>query len=346
MAKKILLADDSMTIQKVVELTFMDQDYEVTAVSDGSSAVAALEQTQPDIVIADVHMPGADGYAVCRHSKGKSPGTPVLLLVGTFEQFDEQQASQAGADDHLKKPFDSQELLLKVEEMVAGGGAAPAPAAPETAPELTTQMAAPEPAPPAPEPAAPAPEPVAPSQDFTAPEPVAPEPVAPSPALSQDFTAPEPAAPEPGAPAPEHVALSQDFTSPEPAAPEPTAPEVPPAQALETVAVSQSEPMAPEPDAPELQPSTAETRPRRAEEPDEAPPAGSAESAEPAAAASPNGDGDGDGSLSDEDVERIARRVVELASAEVLQAVAWEVIPDLAEVVIRERIQELEGQVD
>ena len=115
MAKKILLADDSMTIQKVVELTFMDQDFEVTAVSDGSSAVAALEQTKPDIVIADVHMPGADGYAVCRHSKAKSPGTPVLLLVGTFEQFDEQQATQAGADDHLKKPFDSQELLQKVE---------------------------------------------------------------------------------------------------------------------------------------------------------------------------------------------------------------------------------------
>ena len=62
MAKTILLADDSLTIQKVVELTFMDQDYQVFAVGDGQSALNRWAESRPDVVIADVHMPGADGY--------------------------------------------------------------------------------------------------------------------------------------------------------------------------------------------------------------------------------------------------------------------------------------------
>ncbi|MEE8524767.1 MAG: response regulator, partial [Thermoanaerobaculia bacterium] len=90
MSRTILLADDSVTIQKVVELTFMDQDYEVVAVSDGKAALTKLAEQQPDLLIADVHMPGADGYEVCRSSKEIYPDLPVLLLVGTFEPFDER----------------------------------------------------------------------------------------------------------------------------------------------------------------------------------------------------------------------------------------------------------------
>jgi len=87
MKRRILLADDSVTIQKVIELTFMDEDYEVRAVSNGDEAVALLSEMAPDFVIADVHMPGANGYEVCRRAKQLRPGTPVLLLVGTFEQI-------------------------------------------------------------------------------------------------------------------------------------------------------------------------------------------------------------------------------------------------------------------
>ncbi len=119
MAKKILLADDSVTIQKVVELTFMDEDYEVVATSDGSSALERLPEVAPDLVIADVHMPQTDGYEVCRQTKQNHPGIPVLLLVGTFEQFDEAKATAVGADGHLKKPFDSQDLLTQVEALIA-----------------------------------------------------------------------------------------------------------------------------------------------------------------------------------------------------------------------------------
>src|SRR3954452_21620440 len=128
MKRRILLADDSVTIQKVIELTFMDEDYEVRAVSNGDEALALLPEVKPEFVIADVHMPGANGYEVCRRSKQLRPDVPVLLLVGTFEPFDENEARSCGADSFLKKPFDSQELLQRVQELLASRTAAPAAA--------------------------------------------------------------------------------------------------------------------------------------------------------------------------------------------------------------------------
>src|ERR1044072_1963250 len=122
MGKRILLADDSVTIQKVVELTFMDEDFEVVAVSNGDEAVSRLGDVAPDLVIADVHMPGANGYEVCRRVKGWRPRTPVLLLGGTFEAFDQNEAQRAGADSFLKKPFDSQELLQRAHDLIAAAG--------------------------------------------------------------------------------------------------------------------------------------------------------------------------------------------------------------------------------
>jgi CheY-like chemotaxis protein len=121
--KKILLADDSVTIQKVVELTFMDEDFEVETVGNGSEAISRLTATAPDLVITDIHMPGATGYEVCKRAKELHPGLPVLLLVGTFEVFDAAESESAGADGHLKKPFDSQELLRRVRELVSGAPA-------------------------------------------------------------------------------------------------------------------------------------------------------------------------------------------------------------------------------
>ena len=132
MSRRILLADDSVTIQKVIELTFMDDDYEVRAVGNGDEALAMLTALTVDFVIADVHMPGASGYEVCRRSKQLRPEVPVLLLVGTFEPFDEAQARESGADSYLKKPFDSQELLGRVHELL-GPAATPAGGAPEGA---------------------------------------------------------------------------------------------------------------------------------------------------------------------------------------------------------------------
>ncbi len=137
MKRRILLADDSVTIQKVIELTFMDEDFEVRAVSNGDEALALLPEVKPDFVIADVHMPGANGYEVCRRAKQLRSGVPVLLLVGTFEPFDENEARSAGADSFLKKPFDSQELLQRVQELLASVPQTPQTTAAAAAPPVT-----------------------------------------------------------------------------------------------------------------------------------------------------------------------------------------------------------------
>jgi CheY-like chemotaxis protein len=148
MSRRILLADDSVTIQKVIELTFMDDDYEVRAVGNGDEALAMLTALTVDFVIADVHMPGASGYEVCRRSKQLRPEVPVLLLVGTFEPFDEAQARECGADSYLKKPFDSQELLGRVHELLApktaAGGAEPEGVAAAAAPAAVTGAGSPD----------------------------------------------------------------------------------------------------------------------------------------------------------------------------------------------------------
>jgi CheY-like chemotaxis protein len=261
MTRTILLADDSVTIQKVVELTFLDEDFRVVAFGDGSEAIARLQDVRPDVVIADVHMPGADGYEVAETVGRTLPGVPVLLLVGTFEIFDAARAQAVGASGHLKKPFDSQELLRRVQELATGTAPAPQPLAGWSAPESLPRAAA-----------SPAPAPMA--------------------------HAPEPAAGGEG---------TIEF---EPEPPPPT-PEIPPPAGAGAWAAAASAPVAP------LAP----------------PPA-----AEPASA--------GAGDLSDAELERIARRVAELLADKVVREVAWEVVPDLAEVLLKARIRELEASVE
>ncbi|HYG62012.1 MAG TPA: response regulator [Thermoanaerobaculia bacterium] len=437
MSRRILLADDSVTIQKVIELTFMDEDFEVRAVSNGDEALAALPQFRPEFVIADVHMPGANGYEVCRRAKQQLPEVPVLLLVGTFEPFDEAQARGAGADSFLKKPFDSQELLQRVQDLMASR-AATAPAAPAATPTIPAMAVVP--------PAAPAPPAIdedvfqLPSIDLGPdPEPAAPraatpaysEPEAQWPAFELE-PEPEPVPMPAVAPAPEPFQEEQPFSfreersagfeapgfgagfggaQPVDVPAQPFAPEDPftlegdasltleeppiglreesdePAPfsygepqdrfledaerpILETMEASAA---APEPwsltdqerlgiplGQEPLVDSMAETEERIASPwPDAleaaegvAPhepaatfsaPAVAAAAYAPAASEAP---ANGSGRLSDEDVDRIARRVVELLGDKAVRDIAWEVVPDLAEVVIKDRLRELESQVD
>ena len=112
--RKLLLADDSATIQKVVDLTFADEGVRVVAVSNGQDAIDQLLELEPDIVLADVFMPSPDGYEVCRYVKTheKLKHIPVMLLVGSFEPFDEAEARRVGADDILTKPFQSIRRLI------------------------------------------------------------------------------------------------------------------------------------------------------------------------------------------------------------------------------------------
>lgn len=126
MAKRILLADDSITIQKVISITFSAEDYELVVTGDGDSALKLAREARPDLIMADVAMPGKTGYEVCDAVK-KDPslkGVPVLLLAGTFEPLNKEEAARVGADDSIVKPFESQELLDKVRELLSRSEAA------------------------------------------------------------------------------------------------------------------------------------------------------------------------------------------------------------------------------
>jgi CheY-like chemotaxis protein len=465
MSRRILLADDSVTIQKVIELTFMDDDYEVRAVGNGDEALAMLTALKVDFVIADVHMPGATGYDVCRRSKQLQPQVPVLLLVGTFEPFDEAQARECGADSFLKKPFDSQELLGRVHDLL-GGSQAPAQAA--AAPPAPSFGAATAPLPPKPSavpgaPAAgfaPAPAPAAAAapvepaeswQEFEleaepmlVPEPrsewpparsgapAAPVGTAAAAPLEQPFALgdleehdeqvaeplpvlapldPLPPLPPLQAPPPlpqataggaaaagaapaspsgaafgdqpftlgglDERAFELDDAPPEPgraerltqAEPVPpplwmTPPPAPPAapaieeragaplgQSPSTASLAATEEQAAVADA---------ARPEALEPPAAFPPPPPPALAAPGAASAPaavtalaegnNGHPvalpPAGAAITEAEVERIARRVVELIGDRVVRDIAWEVIPDLAEMVIKDRLRELESQVE
>ncbi|HYN86109.1 MAG TPA: response regulator [Pyrinomonadaceae bacterium] len=133
--RKLLLADDSPTIQKVVHLTFSDEGMEVTAVGTGAEALAEIERSRPDVVLADVHMPGVGGYELCERIKRDASlaRIPVVLLVGAFEPFNEAEARRVGADEVLTKPFQSiRDLVGKVGSLFGGKSSDDTPAAEAT----------------------------------------------------------------------------------------------------------------------------------------------------------------------------------------------------------------------
>jgi CheY-like chemotaxis protein len=151
---KLLLADDSVTIQRVIELTFADEQIQVIAVGDGQEAVQRIEADRPDVILADVGMPRRDGYEVAAHVK-KSPHLrhiPVLLLTGAFEPIDEARARAVGCDGVLVKPFEPQMVINRVKDLLAGKRPASLWTEGATAPEAPAAPAPPEPPPLEPQP--------------------------------------------------------------------------------------------------------------------------------------------------------------------------------------------------
>jgi CheY-like chemotaxis protein len=241
MRRTILLADDSVTIRKIVELTFSESDIRVESVASGREALERLADLRPDLVLADVVMPGPSGYEVCRAIKESDRPVPVLLLAGTFEPFDAVQARACGSDGHVTKPFDSRHLVERVEDLLAYGAA----------PRATAER-------------------------------------------------------RPGSPVDDLEAMFDDLAAPA----QPGTIDAPPAD--ET------------PSQPEAAP---------VEEPAAAPPDPGVAEAEPDAP-----------TLTAADIDAIARRVVERMSDRVLREIAWDVVPDLADIIVRERIRELERE--
>jgi len=132
MAKTLLLADDSVTIQKVVNISFASEDVTLVTVDNGDDAIERAKETRPDLILADVVMPGKSGYEVCEAIKADPDlcHIPVLLLTGTFEAFDEELAAKAGAAGHVSKPFEARTLVARVNELLAAAPPPPPVAAP------------------------------------------------------------------------------------------------------------------------------------------------------------------------------------------------------------------------
>lgn len=122
MPHKLLLADDSVTIQRVIELTFADEDIDVAVVGDGRQAIDRLRADRPDIVLADIGMPERDGYEVAAFVKNdpRLAHIPVILLTGAFEPLDEDRAREVGCDGVLVKPFEPQMVINRVRELLSG----------------------------------------------------------------------------------------------------------------------------------------------------------------------------------------------------------------------------------
>ncbi|HVO29499.1 MAG TPA: response regulator, partial [bacterium] len=137
MAKKLLLADDSITIQKVVGITLANEDLEITSVDNGEDAVTRAKAIRPDLVLADASMPKRDGYQVAEALKSDpaTAGIPVLILAGQLEGHpDQARLTACRADGFIPKPFESQLLIDRVRKALGLPGpvarpvAAPTPA--------------------------------------------------------------------------------------------------------------------------------------------------------------------------------------------------------------------------
>jgi len=151
MTSKILVADDSITIQKIVTMAFENEDMEIQSVGNGKEAWARLDTFQPDVVLADVDMPGLSGFDLSRKikSSAKHQTRRVILLCSDFEDFDETEFEASGADDHLSKPFKSEDIVSMVKHLLSGevpvktlAVVADAPPAEPDAPAATLELSA------------------------------------------------------------------------------------------------------------------------------------------------------------------------------------------------------------
>ena len=381
MKRLILLADDSPTIQRLVTQMFAGGEFDVVAVSNGDAAVRKFEEIRPDIVLADIYMPGKNGYEVCAAVK-KHPelgDTPVVLLAGAFDAYDEETATQVGAATHITKPFEPQALLSLVGSLAPKEGRSrPAPAPASAAPPAVVR-----PTPPSAIAVA-----AAASVEFAS-APLTLEVTAPPASLSLEGTpaatlslesSAAPTAPlslesdlEPAVPltlessAAQSTPLSLESTAAqaaplslestlEPAAivreeEKPTPVEEPafipvegekPLQ-LESALTSSPVP-APAIEAPPIEPPPAPVKSAAVETP--APP-------KPAAVDSPAPPADSDllglqelfkpspssATVSDAEIERIAQLVIQKLSTQVIENVAWDVVPDITTKVLKEELK-------
>jgi len=120
MKEKLLIVDDSVTIQKIVAMAFENENMIVQGASNGKEALEKLKDFHPDIIITDVDMPGIDGFEVSRKIREQEAfkSIPILLLTSDFEEFNETLFKRSLASDHISKPFKSEKIVEKVHELL------------------------------------------------------------------------------------------------------------------------------------------------------------------------------------------------------------------------------------
>ena len=119
MARKILLADDSVTAQNMGRKILADAGYEVITVNNGSAALKKIAEAKPDLIVLDVYMPGYSGLEVCQRLKEaqETSRIPVMLTVGKLEPFKPEEAKRVRAEGFIVKPFEASELLAALAKL-------------------------------------------------------------------------------------------------------------------------------------------------------------------------------------------------------------------------------------
>lgn len=115
--QKILIVDDDNNIAELISLYLTKECFETKIVNDGESALGAVEEFAPNLILLDLMLPGIDGYQVCREVRAKN-SVPIIMLSAKGEVFDKVLGLELGADDYMEKPFDTKELVARVKAVL------------------------------------------------------------------------------------------------------------------------------------------------------------------------------------------------------------------------------------
>jgi DNA-binding response OmpR family regulator len=118
MSHTILLAEDQADIRDLIALNLRNAGYAVTAVGDGTAALARQTETPADLLILDLMMPGLDGLEVCKALRARQHSAPILMLTARSTELDRVLGLELGADDYLTKPFSLAELMARVKALL------------------------------------------------------------------------------------------------------------------------------------------------------------------------------------------------------------------------------------